>query len=213
MKREELLLYGITDRACLKNGKTLAEAVSEAIEGGITMLQLREKELKGEDLLNLSKEIQLVCRKHNIPFIINDDVELAGLIDADGVHVGQDDMPAYEARKMLGERKIVGVTAKTVKQALLAEKEGADYLGSGALFGSSTKKDAIYMTMETFSSITQSVKVPVVGIGGINFSNAHNLIHSGASGIAVVSSIFGVDDIKNATAELRKVAELIAGID
>lgn len=209
MDRKSLVLYGITERSCLKNGKSLGEAVEEAIKGGVTMIQLREKELKGEELLLLAKEILLICRKNDIPFIINDDVELAKKIDADGVHVGQSDMACMEARKILGEGKIIGVTAKTVEQAVSAEKAGADYLGSGALFGSSTKKDAVFMSKETFASITHSVKIPVVGIGGINRDNASLLKGLGAAGIAVVSGIFGAGDIKKASEELKDIAENI----
>ncbi|ETP71855.1 thiamine-phosphate pyrophosphorylase [Lachnospiraceae bacterium JC7] len=211
MNRNSLVLYGITDRACLPKGKTLAEAVVEAIEGGITMLQLREKELKGEELLKLAGELQTICRSRNIPFIINDDVELCRIIDADGVHVGQEDMAPEEARKIIGPGKIVGVTAKTVEQAAIACKNGADYLGSGALFGSSTKKDAIYMTKETFKEIIRSVDIPVVGIGGINEANASELTGTGAAGIAVVSSIFGQEDIRGAAERLKRTAKKIAG--
>ncbi len=211
MNKNSLVLYGITDRTCLPKGKTLAEAVVEAIEGGITMLQLREKELKGEDLLKLAGELQAICRSRNIPFIINDDVELCRIIDADGVHVGQEDMAPEDARKIIGPGKIVGVTAKTVGQAAIACKNGADYLGSGALYGSATKKNAIYMTKETFKEIIRSVDIPVVGIGGINESNASELKGTGAAGIAVVSSIFGQKDIRGAAERLRKTAETIVG--
>ncbi|WP_036606415.1 thiamine phosphate synthase [Oribacterium sp. P6A1] len=209
MDKKSLLLYGITDRGCLPRGKSLTQAVLEAIEGGVTMLQLREKELKGEDLKNLARELLLICRKHDIPFIINDDAELCRIIDADGVHVGQEDMAPLEARRIIGPGKIVGVTAKTVEQAENAVQNGADYLGSGALFGSSTKKDAIYMTRETIADIIRSVDIPVVGIGGINEDNASLLTGTGAAGIAVVSSIFGQEDIRGAAERLRKTAEKI----
>lgn len=209
MNRDSLTLYGITDRLCLKNDIGLTEAVVEAIEGGVTMIQLREKELKGTELLHLAKDIQSICKRYQIPFIINDDVMLAKEIDADGVHVGQSDMACTEARRILSSGKIVGVTAKTVEQAVAAEKAGADYLGSGALFGSETKTDAVYMTKETFVSIIQAVKIPVVGIGGINRDNASELSGLGASGIAVVSGIFGAWDIRKASEELRSIADRV----
>ncbi len=207
MDKSSLILYGITDRMCLKNGRSLAQAVTEAIDGGMTMLQLREKELKGDELTKLALEIQSICKSRNIPFIINDDVELAHRIDADGVHVGQDDMAAAEARKILGPDKIVGVTAKTPEQAELAYKAGADYLGSGALFGSSTKKDAVNMSMETFTQITSTSKIPVVAIGGIKMDNAQMLTGKGAAGLAVISAIFGASDITGDTMKLKKIAE------
>jgi len=207
MDRSALILYGITDRNCIKHGKSLSQAVTEAIDGGMTMLQLREKELKGEELTALAKEIQSICKARNIPFIINDDVELAHKINADGVHVGQDDMAAAEARKILGPDKIIGVTAKTPEQAELAYKAGADYIGSGALFGSTTKKDAVNMTLETFAQITASSQIPVVAIGGIKLDNAETLTGSGAAGLAVISAIFGAEDITGDTKKLKKMAE------
>ncbi len=207
MNRSALILYGITDRNCIKNGKSLSQAVNEAIDGGMTMLQLREKELKGEELTTLAEEIQSICKVRNIPFIINDDVELAHMINADGVHVGQDDMTAVEARKILGPDKIIGVTAKTLDQAELAYKAGADYIGSGALFGSTTKKDAVNMSLETFTQITAASQIPVVAIGGIKLDNAETLTGSGAAGLAVISAIFGAEDITGDTKKLKKIAE------
>ncbi|MCQ2538062.1 MAG: thiamine phosphate synthase [Lachnospiraceae bacterium] len=204
MNKEALKLYAVTDRGCLKNGISLPVAVELAIKGGVTMVQLREKEMDHDSLVKEALEVKEVCRKYNVPFIVNDDVYLAKETDADGVHVGQDDMNPDEVRKILGKDKIVGVTAKTVEQAQLAEKAGADYLGSGAVFGSTTKKDARYMTMETLESITTSVSIPVVAIGGINKNNVHELRGTHIAGVAVVSGIFGEEDIEGGARELLK---------
>ena len=198
-------LYAITDRQWLKDNMTLAMAVEEAIKGGATIIQLREKTLKGEALRKEALEVKKVCNRYNIPFIINDDVMLAHDIDADGVHVGQNDLDIIEARKVLSSDKIVGVTAKTIEQAQYAEAHGATYLGSGAVFGSSTKKDAISMNMETFNSIVASVNIPVVAIGGITKDNVPKLKGSLMSGIAVVSAVFAEEDIEEGTRKLKQI--------
>ena len=187
--------------------EALAAAVEQAILGGATMVQFREKELTGARLEQDARAVQAVCRKYRVPFIMNNDVALAQKLDADGVHVGQSDMPAAEARRILGPTKIVGVTARTVEQAQAAEAAGADYLGSGAVFGTSTKLDAKTMPLETFKAITQSVSIPVVAIGGIRAANAGRLQSYGAAGLAVVSSLFGADDITEAAKELRAIAD------
>ena len=212
MNRDLLRLYAITDRHCLKvsstaDTETLTAAVEQAILGGATMVQFREKELTGARLEQDARAVQAVCRAYQVPFIMNNDVALAQKLDADGVHVGQSDMPAAEARRILGPTKIVGVTARTVEQAQAAEKAGADYLGSGAVFGTSTKLDAKTMPLETFKAITQSVSIPVVAIGGISAANAGGLQSYGAAGLAVVSSLFGADDITEAAKELREIAD------
>ena len=189
-----LKLYAITDSSWL-NGDTLAHQVELAIEGGATIVQLREKNKSGEELKALALEVKNVCDKHNVPFIINDDVELAKEIDADGVHVGQSDTSVENARKILGTDKIIGATAKTVEQAKIASNQGADYLGSGAVFGSTTMKDAIPMS---------SVPIPVVAIGGIDKHNIARLRGTHIAGAAVVSGIFAQPDIKKAAQELSE---------
>lgn len=187
--------------------EALATAVEQAILGGATMVQFREKERSGAQLEQDARAVQAICRKHGVPFIVNNDVTLAQKLDADGVHVGQSDMPAAEARRLLGPAKIIGVTARTVAEAQAAEAAGADYLGSGAVFGTSTKLDAKTMPLETFRAITQSVQIPVVAIGGISAANAGGLKSHGAAGLAVVSSLFGAADITEAAQTLRAIAE------
>ena len=177
--------------------EALATAVEQAILGGATMVQFEQD----------ARAVQVICRKHGVPFIVNNDVTLAQKLDADGVHVGQSDMPAAEARRLLGPAKIIGVTARTVAEAQAAEAAGADYLGSGAVFGTSTKLDAKTMPLETFRAITQSVQIPVVAIGGISAANAGGLKSHGAAGLAVVSSLFGAADITEAAQTLRAIAE------
>ena len=187
-------------------------AVEQAILGGATMVQFREKELTGARLEQDARAVQAVCRKHGVPFIMNNDVDLAQKLDADGVHVGQSDLPAAEARRRLGPAKIIGVTARTVAEAQAAEAAGADYLGSGAVFGTSTKKDARTMTVERLREIAESVSIPVVAIGGIGAGNIAQLAGSGVDGVAVVSAIFGAADPGAATADLlQKAKELVHG--
>ena len=194
LDRNHLKLYAITDRSWLK-GDTLAHQVELAILGGVTMIQLREKYLQGEALEELARQVQEVCREYQIPFIINDNVDLAKKIDADGVHVGQSDMAVGQARAILGPDKIIGATAKTVEQAKIAEEQGADYLGSGAVFGSKTKTDAIPMSKELLQQICESVHIPVVAIGGITLENVEQLKDCSITGVAVVSGIFAQRDI------------------
>ncbi len=205
MKDLNLSLYAITDRAWLKDNESLADAVEQAIMGGATIIQLREKNLMGQELKSLALSVKSVCNKHGVPFIINDDVELAKEIGADGVHVGQSDMEMSKARQLLGPDAIIGVTAKTIEQAKAAEAAGADYLGSGALFGSTTKGDAKPMDFATFDEICQSVSIPVVAIGGIDETNVEELKGLHMAGIAVVSAIFAKDDKKAAAQNLVKL--------
>ncbi len=183
-------LYAITDRSWLTDGETMADAVKQAILGGATFIQLREKNMQGEELELLARSVQEVCRTFRIPFVINDNVPLAQKIDADGVHLGQSDMAIAEARKLLGPNKIIGATAKTIQQARLAYEQGADYLGSGAIFGTTTKKDAKPMTLDLLNEICASVPIPVVAIGGINAENVSKLRGAKIAGVAVVSGIF-----------------------
>lgn len=207
MNRERLRLYAVTDRHCLQETDALCVAVEQAILGGATMVQLREKERTGEALLTEAREVQAVCQRYHVPFIMNNEVALALQLDADGVHVGQSDMPAAEARRLLGPEKLLGVTARTVEEAKKAEADGADYLGSGAVFGSSTKLDAKVMSRETFTAITHAVKIPVVAIGGITVGNAEELRGCGAAGIAVVRGLFGEKNITDAARTLREIAD------
>ncbi|MEA4895688.1 MAG: thiamine phosphate synthase [Oscillospiraceae bacterium] len=204
--RETLLLYAVTDRTWL-GGRTLAGDAEEALKGGVTMLQLREKDLEFNDFLAEAFEIKEICKKYGVPFIINDDVELALACGADGVHVGQSDMEAFKVRERLGPNKILGVSAQTAEQALLAEKSGADYIGAGAVFTTSTKKDADFVPYDELRAICSAVSIPVVAIGGIGAGNMEKLAGSGIEGVAVVSAIFAEKDIKAAAKELRALAE------
>lgn len=198
---ESLKLYAITDSRWHPE-LSMGEMVTQAIQGGVSMIQLREKDLAEEDFYNEAKEIQEICKKNNVVFIINDNVEMAAKIGADGVHIGQSDMSLTKARQILGEDKIIGVTARTVEQAQIAEKNGADYLGCGAIFGTFTKGDAKKMEIETLQAITNAVSIPVVAIGGIQKDNVCELSNTNINGIAVVSGIFGAKDIRKAAEEL-----------
>ncbi len=198
-----MLLYGITDRSWL-NGRTLSEVVKESLEGGVTILQIREKDIDEKNFLEEAKEIKKICEKFNVPLIINDNVEIAKMVDADGVHLGQDDMDIEEARKILGSEKIIGITAKTIEQAKEAQMKGADYLGSGAIYTSGTKQNAKRLTVENLKAICASVEIPVVAIGGLTYDNIDVLKDSGISGIAVVSAIYASTDIKTDTIKLKE---------
>lgn len=206
--REQMLLYAVTDRHWL-NGQALYEQVEEALKGGATFIQLREKDLTEEEFLEEAKKIQQLCKKYRVPFIINDNVKLAKEIDADGVHVGQSDMEALDVRAQLGEDKIIGVSARTVEQALLAEKHGADYLGVGAVFQTGTKTDAREVEHSVLKEICTKVDIPVVAIGGITQDNVKELSGSGINGVAVISAIFAQKDIETATAKLKSCVEQI----
>jgi thiamine-phosphate diphosphorylase len=206
MEKKNLLLYAVTDRTWL-GSETLAMQVEKALRGGVTMVQFREKHLQGEALEQEARSVQAVCRKYQVPFLVNDDVMLAKKIDADGVHIGQGDMPLREARALLGAGKIIGVTAKTVAQAKEAEAGGADYLGSGAVFGTATKQDAKRMDHALLDQICESVRIPVVAIGGICSDNILELKGRKMNGVAVVRGIFHSDDIEGAARNLRKLAE------
>ena len=181
---KDMLLYAVTDRTWL-NGKTLSSQVEEAIIGGATFIQLREKNLNYSDFLNEAIEIRKICNKYKIPFVIDDNVEIALKSGADGVHLGQNDMSIKQARNILGENKIIGATARTVEQALKAQQEGADYIGSGAVFATSTKSDTVPLSYENLCRICSSVNIPVVAIGGINAENARNLSGSGTTNLQI----------------------------
>lgn len=203
MKSDDLLLYAITDRSWL-NGNTLAWQVEEALKGGVTMLQLREKDLSEDAFYREAQEIQKICARYQVPFLINDNVELACRMDADGIHVGQSDMEASRVRERIGREKILGVSAQTVEQAILAEQQGADYLGVGAVFPTSSKADAAAVDMDTLRAIGQAVSIPIVAIGGITVENLRKLAGSGISGIAVISAIFAQTEIQKAAIRLKK---------
>ena len=206
LKREDLRLYAVTDRRWLGE-KTLKEAVKEALKGGATFIQLREKNMDRDEILKEAFEIKELCGLYGAPFVIHDDVDMALACDADGVHVGQKDMEASEARKRLGSGKIIGVSVRTVEQAAAAEAAGADYLGVGAVFSTGSKADAERITKETLKDICSAVDIPVIAIGGVNSENVKGLAGTGVCGAAVISAIFGADDIKKAAGELA------AGID
>lgn len=207
--RENLLLYAVTDRSWL-NGETLYSQVEKALKGGATFLQLREKQLDEEAFLQEAKAIGELCRKYHVPFVINDNVEIARASGADGVHVGQSDMEAGEVRQKLGPDQIIGVSAHNVEEAVLAEQRGADYLGVGAVFGTTTKTDAGNLSFETLQDICRAVKIPVIAIGGIGRDNVGRLSGSGICGVAVVSAIFAQKDIEEATRELKqRVKEML----
>lgn len=194
-------LYAVTDRGYLKGGN-LAHAVGKALEGGITCVQLREKNANPEVFESLAHELKPLCAAASVPFIINDNVELAVRAGADGVHVGQEDMACEKARGALGPHKIVGVSAQTVEQALTAERAGADYLGVGAVYGTPTKPESAEVGLDTLRQICERVSIPVVAIGGLTLETIPTLGGTGVDGAAVVSAIFAEDDIVSATENL-----------
>ena len=209
MNREALKLYAITDRSWL-DGETLADEVEKALRGGATIVQLREKGLDHDALLQEAIEIGALCRRYSVPFIINDDVQIALECGADGVHVGQEDMAAAEARRLLGPDRIVGVTCKTVEQAIEAERQGADYLGSGAMFPSLAKPGATGISFDTLRAICAAVETPVVAIGGITHENVDKLRDTGIAGVCVVGAIFAQPDPEQAARALKeKVTQIL----
>lgn len=210
LDKKDLLLYAVTDRHWLGDN-SLVDVVKESLDGGVTFVQLREKNLDQASFLEEAKELKAFCAERGVPFVINDNVEIALAIDADGVHVGQDDMEACAVREKLGDDKIIGVSAQTVEQALLAEKHGADYLGVGAVFPTNSKDDAKDVPFETLKAICEAVSIPVVAIGGITLENTEELAGSGIDGIAVISAIFAQDDIKLASANLKsEISKVVA---
>ena len=206
--KKDLLLYAVTDRSWLGK-QTLYEQVEEALRGGATWIQLREKELDEDSFFREASAIQELCRRYQVPLVINDNVEIARRIDADGIHVGQSDMEAGNVRAILGEDKILGVSAQTVEQAVLAEQRGADYLGVGAVFHTGSKPGADDVSLETLKNICTAVNIPVIAIGGIGRHNVMELTGSGICGVAVISAIFAAKDIRSATEELKKLTEQV----
>lgn len=208
--RDSMLVYAVTDRHWLKDGETLRDKTEEALKGGATFVQLREKDGDRETILSLGRELKELCEEYKVPFVLDDDVALAEELDADGVHVGQSDRPASEVRRLIGPDKILGVSAQTVEQALQAENDGADYLGVGAVFATGSKDDADDVSHDTLEAICRAVKIPVVAIGGISKNNILQLKGRGLAGVAVISAIYAQEDITAATAELRELsAEMV----
>lgn len=202
--KEDMLLYAVTDRHWLGEN-SLADAVEKALQGGATFVQLREKETDHAAIVEEALAIRGLCRRYGVPFVIDDDVKLALEVDADGVHVGQSDMEAGNVRAMLGPDKIIGVTARTVEQALLAQSRGADYLGCGAVFATGSKADARPLDHAVLKEICSAVNIPVVAIGGIDASNVSQLAGCGVDGVAVISGIFAQKDITAAAAQLKEL--------
>lgn len=210
-EKETMLLYAVTDRAW--TGKqTLYQQVECALKGGVTCVQLREKNLPEAEFLAEAKEIGVLCRSYGVPFIINDNVEIALACGADGVHVGQSDMEAGRVRAAVGEGMMIGVSARTVEEALTAQRAGADYLGVGAVFSTSTKLDAEAVSRQTLRDICAAVDIPVAAIGGISKDNILELSGTGINGVALVSAIFGAEDIEGRCRELKELARRAAGV-
>lgn len=203
-----LLLYAVTDRAWVGK-QTLLEQIEDALKGGATIVQLREKKLDEDSFVREAIQVRKLCHRYNVPLIINDNVDVALKSGADGVHVGIEDAPVEEIRKRVSDDFIIGATCKTVKQAKIAEAAGADYMGVGAVFPSPTKTNAIRITNEQLRNIVSSVSIPAVAIGGISYDNVCEIKGSSVSGVAVVSAIFGAENIENATALLKKRVETV----
>lgn len=204
--KKTMLLYAVTDRAWLGD-KTLYQQVELALKGGVTCVQLREKELSDEDFLAEAIEISALCKKYGVPFFINDNVDIAVKCKADGIHVGQEDMAAAKVRERVGDDMMIGVSVHTVDEALEAVAAGADCLGVGAMFSTSTKADASVLPMDTLRDICDAVDIPVVAIGGIGKGNILQLKGTGVDGVALVSAIFSAEDIESECRELRKLSE------
>lgn len=204
--RRGMTLYAVTDRSWLGE-RTLAQAVEAVLRGGATFLQLREKELDREAILAEAEELRAIAGRYHVPFVINDSVEIALACDADGVHVGQKDLMGRDVRALIGPDKILGITANTVELAVAAEKAGADYIGAGAVFGTTTKQNAKNLSLDTLKVICQAVSIPVVAIGGVNAHNLPRLAGTGAAGAAVVSALFAQPDPAAAARTLRALAE------
>lgn len=205
-----MLLYAVTDRAWTGE-QTLYEQVEAALKGGVTCVQLREKEMDETAFLQEAKDICALCHRYGVPFIVNDNVDVAIACQADGIHVGQEDMAAGEVRRRVGDAMLLGVSVHTVEEARRAVRNGADYLGLGAVFPTNTKTDVEQMPNETLRAICDAVDVPIVAIGGINRGNILRLAGSGVDGVALVSAIFSAEDIEGACRELRAMSEEMVG--
>lgn len=210
--RNAMLLYAVTDQSWLKENESLLDVVKEVLKNGATFLQIREKDLLEGDFEEEAKKLKDICREYRVPYVVNDSVDIAIRIDTDGVHVGQSDIKGRDIRSLIGPDKILGISAGTVEEAIAAEKAGADYIGVGAVFGTSTKKNARNMSIDRLKEIVDSVNIPVVAIGGINQNNMMDLAGSNIDGIAVVSAIFAAEDPGAATKNLlNKAKELVKG--
>lgn len=205
--RKAMLLYAVTDQSWLKQGQTLLSVCEEVLSNGATFLQIREKDLDAASFEAEAAKLKELCARCNVPYVVNDSVEIALAIEADGVHVGQSDIKGRDIRSIIGADKILGISAGTVEEAINAEAAGADYIGVGAVFGTGTKKNARNMTIERLKEICRAVSIPVVAIGGINANNLMELSHSGVDGVAVVSAIFAADEPGKATAQLLELAK------
>ncbi len=206
--KEQLNLYLVTDRHWLAN-RNLEDDVEKAILGGVTMVQLREKNIDNDSFIELAKKVKQVCNKYKVPFIINDNLEVALAVDSDGIHIGQDDLPASLVRQKIGPNKILGVSAHNLDEAIAAKKAGATYLGAGAMFSTTTKDNTTNLSIEQLQAITKNVDIPVVAIGGINYDNCLSLKNCNLAGIAVVSAIMAATNISEAASNLKKRAQVI----
>lgn len=202
MKQFDLSLYLVTDRHCLR-GRDFYEAVEEALRAGVTLLQLREKELGMEELLAEGEKVKALCRKYKVPFLVDDNVEAAKILGADGVHLGQEDEAIQKARAVLGQEAIIGISAHNLEEALEAQAQGADYLGVGALYPTGSKKDVSVLAPGRFREIIQAVQIPVVGIGGIHEAQLDQVMDQGAAGCAMISAILGAEDITAAVVRMK----------
>ena len=208
LNKDSMILYAITDRSWLDE-KSLAQEVEEAIKGGATFIQLREKNLAFDEFLSIAKDVKKITDKYKVPFVINDNVDIAVEVDADGVHIGQGYEVINEARKKLDKDKIIGLSAHTVEEALNAQKNGADYIGVGAVFNTSSKSDASSVDLDTLKEICASVNIPIVAIGGINEYNILELKGSGIDGVAIISAIFAKTDIQKAAKSLFNLSSQV----
>lgn len=206
--KEQLNLYLVTDRHWLAN-RNLEDDVEKAILGGVTMVQLREKNIDNDSFIELAKKVKQVCNKYKVPFIINDNLEVALAVDSDGIHIGQDDLPTSLVRQKIGPDKILGVSAHNLDEAIAAKKAGATYLGAGAMFSTTTKDNTTNLSIEQLQTITKNVDIPVVAIGGINYDNCLSLKNCNLAGIAVVSAIMAATNISEAASNLKKRAQVI----
>lgn len=211
ISKKDVLLYAITDRQWL-NGRTLASQVEEVLKNGATFLQLREKHIEHDELVKEALVIKEIAARYSVPFVIDDDVYAAKEADADGVHIGQSDNNYKIAREILGSDKIIGMTAHNLKEAIAAQNAGADYIGTGAVFTTSTKKDTIPLTMEALKNITDNITIPIVAIGGINHDNILQLKGLGVDGVAVISALFAQENVGEATHTLLNLCKEIVDV-
>lgn len=207
--RQSMLLYAITDRMWLREGETLAAVTERVLQSGATFLQIREKELAHDAFLAEAVELKTLCERYHVPFVVNDDIDIALACGADGVHVGQSDIAGKDLRALIGPDMLLGISANTVETAVAAQNAGADYIGVGAVFGTTTKKDAETLSVPALRAICDAVDIPVVAIGGISKNNIARLSGSGVDGVAVISAIYGQDDPAAATADLLERARMM----